>query len=69
MVDRDRQAGDFVSEVEVTSVMVEAGREAFDRWMDRWDYLSEGLPGEDDVGELLRSVFSAMAGKRLALSR
>jgi hypothetical protein len=52
---------DVFSEM-ITPSQIQAGRVAFDRWMSRWDYLADGLPSDEDVSELLCSVFSAMAG-------
>jgi hypothetical protein len=67
MVDCDRDRDPFF-ELE-SPAMVKAGRAEFERWLNRWDHLRDGLPSDEDVGELLCSVFSAMRGINPTLSR
>jgi hypothetical protein len=57
------------AEVIVTPEMILAGRGAFDAWMRRWDYLADGLPGDDDVSELLAAVFETMNISRPSFSK
>ena len=57
------------TEIEVTPAMIEAGREAFDRWMDRWDYLANGVPLGNEVSLLLASIFRGMYCKKPSRSR
>jgi hypothetical protein len=56
-------------EVEVTPAMLSAGRKAFDWWMRRWDYLADGIPGDEDVSLLLASTFRGMYLKSSSLCK
>jgi hypothetical protein len=52
-------------EAEITPEMLRAGREAFQRWQEKWDcYCDRGYPGDEGVAELLSSIFSSMASMK-----
>lgn len=41
---------------EITPAMLGVARSAFQQWMQKWDYLADGLPASAEVDELLASV-------------
>ncbi len=58
-----------MQELDITPEMMEAGYARFHKWMLRWDYLADGLPGDEDVAELIGSIFSAMTASNPVSSR
>ena len=40
----------------ITPDMIADARVEFRRWMVKWDYLADGIPGDSDVDELLSSI-------------
>ncbi len=63
---RESNAAD---EVEVTPEMIEAGKAALDQWLLRWDYLADGVPGDDDLSACVSRIFTAMFLSKPVLSR
>ncbi len=59
-VDGPGQAGDFISELEISPEMIEAGQAVLDRWLEHWDYLEEGLPGNPEIVALISDIFRCM---------
>ena len=55
------KAGEPDPDIEITPAMIQAGHQAFDQGMSRWDYFADGVPGDDDVSELLCRIFTAMS--------
>ncbi|QEX23792.1 hypothetical protein FRZ61_37310 [Hypericibacter adhaerens] len=65
VVAKKRQAG----AIEITPQMIEAGRVIFDDWLMRWDHLAYGLPSDQTVDDLLRSLYVRMSSTSLAPAR
>jgi hypothetical protein len=59
----EREAG--APDPKITPAMIAAARDAFNRWMNRWDYLADGLPADSDVDELLRSIIVGALGEQV----
>lgn len=49
--------------VEITTPMLEAGRAEFRKWLQRWDYLTEGTPSQPYIDGALCRIFCSMLGR------
>jgi hypothetical protein len=58
------EAGAPDPDIKITPEMIQAGELAFHQVMSHWDYFAEGVPGDDDVSELLCRIFTAMSPSR-----
>lgn len=62
--ERRRIAGDSI-----TPEMINAGRRAFESWMNRWDYLSGGAPSDPEIIQLLETIWRSMASNAPSSAR
>lgn len=53
------------SQDEITPEMLVCAREAFRTWLRRWDALSDGLPGEPEITQLLRAIIGCGFGQKI----
>jgi hypothetical protein len=44
---------------EITPQAVATGRAVLHSWLRKWDYLAEGMPSDDDVDLVIRSILGS----------